>query len=241
MRTPSTPAAAFDAMSSTSSTRMSEPGEEAREPLRQQRHHLRRRVHQLVERARDRRAPGDPVDDLGEVLGQIEVGGPAIAGQAGGPPVELDGVMIEVARPDRRQHARRGRERVAGVAQEHLDGVVARHRRLELAKPNAGRRRCPPGRGTRAAAARAPCPRRTPARPPRPRTARAARGSDAAPPGSAPRRRAGARWCAAKASSPPRPIPTRVPGGTEKVIQALPPTTAPRPITVLPPRMVALA
>ena len=37
------------------------------------------------------------------------------------------------------------------------------------------------------------------------------------------------------------PTPTRMPDGTEYEIRALPPTTDPRPITVLPPRMVALA
>src|SRR4029079_2174212 len=149
MRTPSTPAAAFDAMSSTTSMRMSRPGKKrakrsassgttsgAREHSAA--HGRGGRVNQLVQRAGDRRAPGDAVDDLGEVLGEIEVRGPAIRGQAGGTAVELDGVVIEVARPDRGEHARRGRVRVAGVAQERFDRVVAGNGRLQLAEAQAG-------------------------------------------------------------------------------------------------------
>jgi hypothetical protein len=43
--------------------------------------------------------------------------------------------MIEVAGPGGGQHARRGGEGVAGVAQEDLDRAVAREARLERAEP----------------------------------------------------------------------------------------------------------
>ena len=204
MRTPSTPAAALDAMSSTSSTRMSSPG--------------KKRANRSASSGTTSAAvytssssglgigarPATPSTTCVKCSRQIEVGGLAIGRQAGGPAVELDGVMIEVARPDRRQHARRGRERVAGVAQERLDRVVARHRRLELAEPDAGvgdvRRDVVLGPRQLAplAGEERPLDRLAPGQ--------HAQHADraAAPPGSAPRRRAGARWCAARASSPPR-------------------------------------
>ena len=106
------------------------PGEEAREPLGQQRHHL------LGGRSTSSSSglgiaarPATPSTTRLKCSRQTQVGGLAIGGQARRPPVELDGRVVEVARADRRQHARRGRERVAGVAQEDLDRVVARHQR----------------------------------------------------------------------------------------------------------------
>ena len=180
---------------------MSQPGEEAREALRQQRHHLLGRVRPArragsgsARAPRRHRRPG-------EVL-------------APGPG-SWSCDRRSGWRAARRARRSDGRSRASPTAASMRAAVanasqVSRRksstalspgtRRLERAKPRAPASAMSAGHVVaRAAAARAPCRRRTPARPRRPRPARAAPGSAAAPRGSAPRRRAGARWCAARA------------------------------------------
>ena len=244
MRTPSTPATALAASPSTISTLIVVPAKKR----------SKRRASSgttssalsvsssaglgIARRARQ------PVDDLGEVRAP-DPGWWSCrsAVRLGRPAVDLDRVVVEVLRADGGQHARRGGERLAGLAQEALDGVVADDARLERAEALERPRRPRAARGTRGAAARA-------------RRDGEEGALDALVPGDgaqhadrtlrfedlAPRPRAGARG-SGRRRPPCRqvPTPTRMPAGTEYVIQALPPTTAPCPITVLPPRMVALA